>query len=81
VWNEAHYNNKQLDSLIDASGSELNTAKRKALYKQIEVLISNDGPSIIPFFSTFVFAGTAKLKGFQPLPDTFHYFKTAWLSS
>lgn len=81
VWNEAHYSNKQLDKLIDASGSELNPSKRKAIYKQIELLISNDGPSIIPFFSTFVFAGTSKLKGFQPLPDTFHYFKTAWLSS
>ncbi len=81
VWNEAHYSNKQLDSLIASTGSELNAAKRKAGYKQIELLISNDGPSIIPFFSTFVFAGTSKLKGFQPLPDTFHYYKTAWLSS
>ena len=81
VWNEGHYFNKKLDALIDAAGSELDAAKRKALYKQIEVQISDDGPSIIPFYSTFVFPFTTRLQGFKPNSDTFHYYKTAYLTS
>ena len=80
-YNEAHYSNKQLDALIAASSSELNPAKRKALYKQIEQLISDDGPSIIPIFTTFVFPYSDKVQGYQPMPNTFQYYKTAWLSS
>jgi peptide/nickel transport system substrate-binding protein len=81
VWNEGHYNNPKLDALIDAAGSEMKPARRKALYRQIELLISDEGPSIIPFYSTFVFPFSSKVRGFQPMSDTFHYYKTAWLSS
>ena len=81
IWNEGHYNNPKLDGLIDASSTELNAGKRKALYRQIETLISDDGPSIIPFYSTFVFPYNTRVQGFKPMSDTFHYYKTAWLSS
>jgi peptide/nickel transport system substrate-binding protein len=81
VWNEGHYSNKKLDALIDASGSTMDPAKRKALYKQIEILISNDGPAIIPVFSAFAFPYRSRVQGFTPIPNTFHYYLTAWLSS
>ena len=81
IWNEGHYYNKKLDALIDAAGSESNPAKRKSLYRQIELILSNDGPSIIPFYSTFVFPLRTRVQGFSPSSDTFHYYKTAWLSS
>ncbi len=81
AWNEGHYNNPQLDAAIDAANSELDVAKRKALYLKVEQIISNEGPSIIPFYSTFVFPMRTRVHGFNPSPDTFHYFKTAWLSS
>jgi len=79
-YNEAHYSNKQLDSLIAASSSELNTGKRKSLYKQIEQLISDDGPSIIPIFTTFIFPYSNKVQGYQPMSNTFQYYKSVWLS-
>ena len=80
-YNEAHYSNKQLDSLIAASSQELNVAKRRALYKQIEQIISDDGPSIIPIFTTFVFPYSDRVQGYQPMPNTDQYYKTVWLSS
>jgi len=81
VWNEGHYNNKALDSLITQVGTELDTQKRKSLYKQIATMISDDGPSIIPSYNVFVLPLRTRVQGFQPSPDTFHYFKTAWLLS
>jgi peptide/nickel transport system substrate-binding protein len=80
-YNEAHYSNKKLDALIAAAGSELNPGKRKGLYKQIETLISDEGPSIIPIFTTFVFPYSSKVQGYQPIPNTFQYYKTVWLSA
>lgn len=80
IWNEGHYFNKNLDALIDGASSAMDHAKRKAIYKQIETLISNDGPSIIPAYSSFVFPYRARVQGFVPMADTFHYYKTAWLS-
>lgn len=80
-YNEAHYSNLKLDALIAASSAELNAAKRKAQFKQIEQIISDDGPSIIPIFTTFVFPYSDRVQGYQPMPNTNQYYKTAWLSS
>jgi peptide/nickel transport system substrate-binding protein len=81
IWNEGHYSNPKLDALIDAVGSELEPAKRKAQFKQIEQFLSNDGPSIIPFYSVFVYALRERVQGLPLMSDGFHYYKTAWLSS
>jgi peptide/nickel transport system substrate-binding protein len=81
VWNEGHYSNKTLDALIDASGSTMDPTKRKALYRQIAILIRDDGPAIIPVYSAFAFPYRSHVQGFVPSADTFHYYLTAWLSS
>jgi len=81
VWNEGHYYNPRLEGLLTATGSELNTAKRKSLYRQIETLLSDDGPSIIPSYNVFALPLRTRVQGFTPLPDTFHYYKTAWVTS
>jgi peptide/nickel transport system substrate-binding protein len=81
IWNEGHYSNPKLDALIDAVGRELEPAKRKSLFKQIEELLSNDGPSIIPFYTVNVYAMSARVQGLPLMSDGFHYYKTAWLSS
>jgi peptide/nickel transport system substrate-binding protein len=81
IWNEGHYSNPKLDALIDAVGRELEPAKRKSQFKQIEQLLSNDGPSIIPFYTVNVYAMSARVQGLPLMSDGFHYYKTAWLSS
>ena len=48
---------------------------------QIELLISGDGPAIIPVYSAFAFPYRSQVQGFVPSADTFHYYLTAWLSS
>jgi peptide/nickel transport system substrate-binding protein len=75
------YRNPEADRLIDQAVSTPDPAKRKALYKQIEQLISEDGPSIIPIFTTFVFPYRTKMQGYQPIPNSFQYYKSVWLSS
>jgi peptide/nickel transport system substrate-binding protein len=81
VWNEGHYFNPKLEALLTASSQELDAQKRKGLYAQIERLLSDDGPSIIPTFNVFVVPMRTRVQGFNPTPDTFYYHKTTWLSS
>lgn len=81
IWNEGHYNNKTLDAMITQVGSELDTQKRKSLYKQIATMISNDGPSIIAAYNVWTLPLRNRVQGFQPRGDTFHNYWTAWLSS
>ncbi len=81
IWNEGHYNNSKLDAMITRVGTESDAAQRKSMYKQISTMISDDGPSIISAYDVWTLPVRDRVQGFTPLPDTFHYFKTAWLSS
>jgi len=81
IWDEGHYNNPKLDAMITRVGATSDTAQRKSLYKQISTMISDDGPSIIAAYDVWTLPVRDRVQGFMPLPDTFHYFKTAWLSS
>jgi len=81
IWNEGHFNNSKLDAMITRAGTESDAAQRKSLYKQISTMISDNGPSIISAYDVWSLPVRDRVQGFTPLPDTFHYFKTAWLSS
>jgi len=81
IWNEGHYNNSKLDAMITRVGTESDAAQRKSMYKQISTMISDDGPSIISAYDVWTLPVRDRVQNFTPLPDTFHYFKTAWLSS
>lgn len=64
-WNHGRYSNPNLDKMIDEAMSEVDPIKRKEIFKRIQLLLSEEGPSIIPFFHN-VFAATRKgVKGFQ----------------
>lgn len=63
--NEGHYSNPEVDRLLDEAGSETDRVKRKESFKKLQILLSEDGPIVLPFFFN-VFAATHKrLKGFQ----------------
>jgi peptide/nickel transport system substrate-binding protein len=50
VWNEAHYSNPELDELIERAGSSLDMDIRVEAYQEIQQLLANEGPLIIPYF-------------------------------
>jgi peptide/nickel transport system substrate-binding protein len=56
-WNASHWSNMTFDRLVKQLDSELDFTKRKAITKQIELLMTDETPSIIPFFlksATFI---------------------------
>jgi peptide/nickel transport system substrate-binding protein len=46
AWNETHYSNPELDQLIDQISVEMNAAKRKEMYSQLQKLFYEEGPIV-----------------------------------
>ncbi|MCX6044252.1 MAG: ABC transporter substrate-binding protein [Chloroflexi bacterium] len=70
--NESKWSSPKLDTLIDTARSEADLAKRKALYKEAQVLIREEGATLIPYFRPVLMAMRQVLQGFAPHP-------TGWL--
>ena len=52
AYNESHWSDPEFDALIAQINSELDRAKRVALYKQAQQILIERGPVIVPFFET-----------------------------
>jgi peptide/nickel transport system substrate-binding protein len=68
------YSNPQMDALLDQGRSEMNVAKRAAIYTQIQNLIAEDVP-LIPMYTNQVMTGTVRqVGGYENHPTTVMYF-------
>lgn len=56
AWNEGFWKNERFDKLLVEARSELNEARRKELYGEMQVLVSNEGSVLIPMFASNVYA-------------------------
>ncbi|MDR1111100.1 MAG: ABC transporter substrate-binding protein [Deltaproteobacteria bacterium] len=63
-WNESKYNNPELDRLLDLVGQELDRDRRKAGFRQIQTLLAEDGPGVLPFFYNGFGATNKRVKGY-----------------
>jgi peptide/nickel transport system substrate-binding protein len=54
AWNESFWSNKRFDELLSAARSELDQAKRKAMYAEMQDLVAEDGGAIVLMFNNFV---------------------------
>lgn len=51
AWNESHYCDAKLDALIETAGTTLNEDERIQAYKDIQRVLIERGPVIIPYFA------------------------------
>lgn len=51
VWNASHWSNPTFDRLTSELDAELDFSKRKAIVKQIELLMTEEVPSIVTHFT------------------------------
>ncbi len=59
AWSEAYYCNPELDAVLDAVDSTVDIEEKRALYCQIQEIMQEDAPYLIPFFAV-EFSGTRK---------------------
>lgn len=78
--NDSAYSNAQVDALLDQTRTESDTAKRKALFQQVQQITMVDDPSRIVYSFQAAQLLTAKaVQGFSDFPDQLPRFETVWL--
>jgi peptide/nickel transport system substrate-binding protein len=64
-WNEGHYSNPDLDKMLADALVEVDLKKRKEIVKKIQLLLSEEGPSVVPFFYNLFAVTRKRVAGFQ----------------
>jgi peptide/nickel transport system substrate-binding protein len=64
-WNESHYANPEFDELAKLAGTTLNEAERVQAYQEIQRILIEEGPVIIPYFFPQLGAISDKFTGFE----------------
>ena len=62
AWNESHWKNPRFNVLLRQAKTELDDAKRTEMYREMCQLARDDGGTIIPMFTNFVYARRKNVK-------------------
>jgi len=62
-WNDTRFKNPQFDQMLQMARGELDQDKRKALFRDMGVLVRDEGGVIVPFFNQFIDAIAADKVG------------------
>ena len=65
-WNDTRFHNKRFDQLLIATRGELDQDKRKQMYREMAVLVRDEGGSINPMFTDVIDAVRAEVGGYTP---------------
>ena len=68
AWNETFWKRDAFDQILLAARTEADAARRKAMYVDLQTMISQDGGAVIPMFVDYLEAGSARVKGMGPHP-------------
>ncbi|WP_422018657.1 ABC transporter substrate-binding protein [Roseateles sp.] len=68
AWNGSRWKNPKFDQLLVAARTETDVARRKQMYADMQVLISQEAGVGIPLFLASLDAHSTKLKGLSPIP-------------
>ncbi|TIV87288.1 MAG: ABC transporter substrate-binding protein [Mesorhizobium sp.] len=69
-WNDTRFKRPEFDKMLYAARAELDQAKRKAIYRDMAMLMRDEGGLIVPFFNQFVdAANTKKISGYAKNPN------------
>ncbi len=61
AWNDSRWSNARFDELLVKARGELDDARRREMYGEMQALVREDAGVILPMFSNFVFANSAKI--------------------
>ncbi|NVO56664.1 ABC transporter substrate-binding protein [Rhodobacteraceae bacterium B1Z28] len=68
-WNETNFNNTRFDELLVAARGEADQAKRKEMYREMAMLVRDEGGLIMPMFNNFIDAHNDKIAGWEMNPN------------
>lgn len=78
-WNETHWCNAKFDELLAKAEATLAMEDRKQIMHEIQILMQEEGPIIIPRWGAFLWGHRPLVKGFKAAPSDFIYLDDVWL--
>ena len=60
-WNDNHWENARFQELLLSARAELDSDKRRAQYTEMQMLMSDEGGTIVPMYANYVDAASTKL--------------------
>jgi peptide/nickel transport system substrate-binding protein len=84
-WNESRYKSEKFDKMLVEARGILDQSKRKDIYNELQVMVSEEAGTAIPVYISDLDAFTAKLKGVQTNPlggmMGYAFAEYAWLEA
>ena len=68
-WNDTRFLRPDFDKLLLQARAELDNTKRKAIYREMALLVRDEGGLILPMFNDFIDAIRTEVKGYIPHPN------------
>jgi peptide/nickel transport system substrate-binding protein len=68
AWNESFWKRDDFDKLLKQARGELDFAKRKEMYAELQRMIWEDGGEVIPMFNNYLFGAQENVYGFVEAP-------------
>jgi len=62
AWNDSFWKHDHFNELLLSARAELDQAKRRDMYVEMQTIVSNDGGVLIPMFANYVMAMNDKVK-------------------
>lgn len=70
-WNDTHWKHERFNKLLKEARKELDDAKRRELYVEMQRIVRDEGGTIVHLFTDHVIAATSKLKFEEPMAGNF----------
>ena len=78
-WNFSKFSDPEVDKLLDQAKGSTDTAKRKALYAQVQAILLDRGPEVVPYFRNYVSAIRKEVKNYRLIPVQYVDLREVWL--
>jgi peptide/nickel transport system substrate-binding protein len=78
-WNETHWSNAKFDELLAKAEGTLAMEDRKTIMCEIQTLMQEEGPIIIPRWGAFLWGHRPAVKGYKAAPSDFIFLNDVWL--
>lgn len=80
-WNEAYYVNPKVDELLAKARGVADQQERTATYGEVEQILIDDVPRIVPVFSPTLIGMTQRVGGVRAHPNGWLLLRSAWLDA
>ena len=78
-WNFTEYSNPKVDSLLTEASRTIDVEKRKRLYNEVQKILWEEGPELIPYFRNYVSAIRKTVKNYKLIPLQWVELRDVWL--